>query len=255
MFEKYLEHIAQRKPINWNVFWRSIPIPDKSESDFALEKFDSRGRYIVSFRTNEVRQKYCVVSAVSERATAALRGDSHSNKVSFASFTTYDPTEGTYGVSVFSEVGSIQSSVHHKKVLIIENKELFFFLEHLPRLLELHGIAPLDTALILGNGNEITNSLFNGYFSSMDEIHCMFDYDYGGLKIFDTLSKRHGGKVKFSTPLELKPLGHYFKAKPSKDKFAKAVGLADKHNLTELKNLFLQTSRTMEQESLLELIG
>lgn len=255
MYERYLEKIKDGKPIPWGKFWDSIPHHKKNRADFNLEKAGKSDSYLVTFVSGEAEEKYAVKQGSSPRVSATLNGNSHKEKVSFASLISYTLDVSEFEVVLASdELGVTQAPRPFVDVIVIENKEVFFNRSSLGSLLEMHNVSPIHPLVVLGNGKEIANSLLTPVLGKASKIYCFVDYDLGGLTIFDSLKNLYGDRVAFCLYPELEELSPYLIKKPTKDNFRKTIDLCDKHKLPELKNLLLTNSRFMEQESFLDLM-
>lgn len=251
MYLQYLNKIEQGLPIDWDRFWKAIPVGHKKVEDFKISKFGVGKKYLVSFKNDEIKQKYLPAENVSERVAAASLGDSHKGKVSVASLPTYDLRTGVYSLLVCSNTSVIQQGKEHSRAVIIENKEIFFAGDKLNRILEINGIGSLDVDVILGNGNEISNGYFTRFLESYEQILCILDHDYGGLLTYNTIKKHLKTDVFFCLPSNVKVWLDCFKKTPTSENFSRAIKLCQLHNLQELENAFRLTSRFMEQELLL----
>lgn len=255
MYERYLKKIEDGKPIPWGKFWDSIPNHKKDRADFTLEKAGKSDKYFVTFVSSEAQEKYAIKQGSSPRVSATLNGNSHKEKVSFASLVYYTLDASEFEVILASDkLGITQAPRPFVDVIVIENKEVFFNRSTLGLLLELHNAAPTQPLVVLGNGKEIANSLLTPVLGKASKIYCFVDYDLGGLAIFDSLVNLYDDRVEFCLYPEPEALSPYLIKKPDKDNFRKAIDLCHKHKLTELKNLLLLSSRFMEQESFLDLM-
>ncbi len=125
------------------------------------------------------------------RVGAALDGDSHRASVSGAyllmrSLSHPHPVVALYEADYWHVPRAIASVG-----VIAENLENFLELERTLTLVAglLHR-APTDIELIYGSGNQVTNRLNTAFLETFSELHCLFDVDPGGLRMYATLRKQ-----------------------------------------------------------------
>lgn len=77
---------------------------------------------------------------------------------------------------------------NHQNLIIIENLENFFRYKEFINLDIFDYIPNLNKSIIiLGNGNQITNSNLTTFINQFDNIHCFFDYDKGGFDMYENI--------------------------------------------------------------------
>ncbi|NIC38682.1 hypothetical protein HBJ58_18590 [Halomonas desiderata] len=126
------------------------------------------------------------------RAHAAFLGNSHSSRVSSAMVVVRRLSHRHPLVALCDgKLIEFQTSFG-EQALIVENLENFLALDETLSLLPLCG---LDNSwrkadILFGSGNGITNELLQPLLRQYLEIGCLFDPDFGGLRMFDTLYQR-----------------------------------------------------------------
>ena len=255
--EKYIEKINSNKPLNWVAFQMALPAKFKGKSFFSI-KHVYRNYYIITpHDASIITELTKLIDVPSKRVQAGLMGNTHKQKVSFAGLVSFSFDKNAYCVNVFNESGLLKEDHHitKKRIVCIENKELFYDKAVLPLLLRHHGISISNVDVVLGDGNAITNNYFSSLFDSLTHIYCLFDYDLGGLRTFNTLRTKHGSIVKFCTINNLGDnLQIFSKNKPSPLQFDKTLELCAKHNLNALYDAIRTTNAFCEQEQLLTLL-
>nr|WP_075498166.1 Wadjet anti-phage system protein JetD domain-containing protein [Moritella viscosa]SHO15520.1 Putative uncharacterized protein [Moritella viscosa] len=118
-----------------------------------------------------------------ERVQSALEGDSHQVRC-------------TKGIIVYKK--SINSApkvlitptdkMQRRKIIIIENLETFLDDDFLTSL-KITNIE--EYSIVYGQGTGILNKKYDTMFSELDEIICLFDWDYYGLSMFKSLYEKH----------------------------------------------------------------
>ncbi|WP_146147060.1 hypothetical protein [Photobacterium kishitanii] len=192
------------------------------------------------------------------RLSATELGDSHKKKVSSNGFAFRDLNSKEYSLLVVNAESAtfVPKLAINNDCVIIENREVFYS-EDLETLLAQHGIDGTKCDILLGNGGEVKNTYLSNFLDGRyDRVHCLFDYDLGGIKMYESLHAALQGsrktKIMFSMPLIeslcKRPLDYQ---KPSSSDFNEAIKLASALNLTKLRNNILKASRFFEQEMLL----
>lgn len=125
-----------------------------------------------------------------DRVSAAMQNRSHSFKVN-GSLLLIAKRYQHPSVVVFKDGSYVPAWEPTKQAVIIENKELFIHIEQTCKFLIKHcGISEVELNtmdIILGAGNEITNSLHTPFLNKYQKIHLCLDFDLGGITIAKTL--------------------------------------------------------------------
>jgi len=284
----YLTAIKNKQPINFQRFISLLPTEYKHDYQpiFKSNKVSAtKNSYQVTIIDNERFQQLCVqYSSNNNRVDAASKGDSHKCKVSVSFLLVYHQALLVKRVAkkvqpeaiVIDNLSVQQNFVAKKNLLIIENQENFFFyLKFLPILKQFCSlnITPelTDFDIVFGAGNTITDNRNTLFLQQYQYIFCSFDYDLGGLTMFNTLKSRFDNtekgdfksnnvKPKLTFVLPNKAylsdadfIKQYFKktAEPAK-KWQQAIILAEKLGFTALAQAFSKSKRFMEQEVFLQ---
>ena len=194
----YIDKIKKGEPINLTVLNKIIAkTPELIDFDINRIQTVKSGAhtYIVTLiEPNQlaVLARY-VESFGADRVTAALQNNSHAFNVNGSMLLTQryssHPT-----VILFKNGEFIPPTMPAKKVLIVENRELFVHCDKTFNFLEDHcGLSLIDLVqmdMILGSGLEIANSLHTSFLSECQEIYLCLDFDLGGLKIARNLIEK-----------------------------------------------------------------
>lgn len=125
------------------------------------------------------------------RVGAALDGDSHRAGVSGA-YLLMRSQPHPYPVVALYEAERWHTPRPTSPVgVIVENLENFLDIGRTLALITglLHR-APGEIELIYGSGNQVTNRLNTAFLDTFSELHCLFDVDPGGLRMYATLRKQ-----------------------------------------------------------------
>ncbi|WAB91872.1 DUF2220 family protein [Pseudomonas citronellolis] len=125
------------------------------------------------------------------RVGAALDGDSHRVSVS-GTYLLIRSQPQPHPVVALYEAGCWHAPRPARSVgVIVENLENFLNLERtLALITSLLHRAPAEIELIYGSGNQVTNRLNTAFLETFSELHCLFDVDPGGLRMYATLRKQ-----------------------------------------------------------------
>ena len=122
--------------------------------------------------------------------TGALQNNSHAFKVNGSMLLTQRYSSHP-SVILFKDGEFTPPTKPAKKVLIVENRELFIHCDKTFAFLEAHcGLSLVELVqmdMILGSGLEIANSLHTSFLNECQEIYLCLDFDLGGLKIAKNL--------------------------------------------------------------------
>jgi len=258
---QYLEKIKEGKSINYDEFLKILPDHYRLSSNITFKTqliSANPKRWSVVCEPQVFEELWALSEVPKNRVHAAKLGNSHKHQVSANLIMVYHKSlSGSLCPSVvyISKHDKIQTFQSQKQLLLIENEENFIhhldFSEVVSQFLNKY-VSIDNTDIALGSGNRATSDFLLKWYSQYDEVFCAFDYDLGGLKMFETLRKRLGEKTSFVQPTEYKSIIKYFNKKPeSGDKIMKAKSLAERLNFIELGQAFVETRHFMEQESLL----
>lgn len=186
----YLDKIRLGKSINYPVF-AELCVQEKV---FGLDKilkaeYQSAQRYRVKIVDKE---RFDTLSARfadgGSRSAAARAGDSHRQNAGASyllrrAFPLWQPE------LVWLAQGQAVPAVQARTALVLENLENFHHFDTMSALLRQwqpeNGFAAADW--LFGAGNHISNALHQPYLAQYAEIHCLLDWDIGGLRIFRNL--------------------------------------------------------------------
>jgi hypothetical protein len=144
-------------------------------------------------------------SGLAGRIGAAFDGDSHRASVS-GSYLLIRSQSHPHPVVALYEVDHWQAPRPTGQVgVIVENLENFLDLERTLTLITglLHR-AHTEIELIYGSGNQVTNRLNTAFLDSFSELHCLFDVDPGGLRMYATLRKQlPSSRLRFLAPADV----------------------------------------------------
>lgn len=193
---KHLRQIEAGHPVNWMVAERML-IKAGIALDLLNRAFDvtSYGRDIYQVKVSDESAFLEIESQLNrpnknDRRSASLTGNSHSVSVKGAMLITWVADEVSPRIRVFNDDTEPQVPTR-PYVLIIENEECFLNKEDTFRFVkESCGVSyPIsDVEFVFGSGNSITNKRIIPYLQSTSgQVYCLFDLDFGGLRIFSNL--------------------------------------------------------------------
>lgn len=198
-------------------------------------------------------------SGLAGRVGAAFDGDSHRASVSGSCLLIRSHSHPHPVVALY-EVDHWHTPRPTGRVgVIVENLENFLDLKRTLTLITglLHQ-GHADIELIYGSGNQVTNRLntaFLGYFS---ELHCLFDVDPGGLRMYASLRKQlPTSRLGFLAPADVEERlkrSRYSLCRQGSQDILQYVGLSPETD--QLIHQMRRQSAVLEQETyLLTLIG
>ncbi len=257
---KYLQNIEQSKAIDYSKFLALLPEKLCEEvKDKATINFLGKGSVIVGISCEQLLEKLrSLTIEPSSRIDATLQGDSHKVNTSTSYLLAYhQSTLDVHPDTIISCNGETHLRFQPKKrLVIIENAELFFARETLFSQMNKAFSLSLsfeNTDLIFGAGNQISNKQNYTFINQYESILCFFDYDFGGLKIYKAMRNMVGNKAKFLEP-NSDNLNEFFIKKPKNhEQYAKSLEAANNLGLSKLYSLFEAKKSFMEQEALLAL--
>lgn len=257
---KYLENIKQGKAINYEQFISNLPDKFRSRANnlFETKLISAKPkRWAVSCDSRVFDELWEISEPAIDRVHAAQLGDSHSCGVTANLVMVYHQalSDKIPSVVYVSQEQIIQTFKSQPRLLLIENEENFIryheFCQTVSKFMN-NSVDKSNTDIALGGGNRVTSDVLMNWYVDYGEILCAFDYDLGGLRMFKTLQRQLGDRVKFVQPSEYSDMMKLFKKKPESDeKLMKSIGLAKELGFEQLASAMFETRCFMEQEILL----
>ena len=259
----YLEKIRDGKAINYDQFLLKLPAHYHSSRTtiFQTKLISAKPKkWEVKCADDDIFNKLWALSTTPKSKIQSTHlGDSHKHPVSANLLMVYHQSLGESlcpSIVYVSGQNILQTFQSKKRLILIENEENFIqhraFCQTLSQLSS-RDITISDTDVALGGGNRVTSRFLINWYSHYDEILCAFDYDLGGLRMFDTLQKKLKTKVHFIQPTDYRIILNFFNKRPEHDgKLLKAINLAEQLGFPQLSKTFFNTRHFMEQESLLK---
>jgi hypothetical protein len=138
--------------------------------------------------------------------------------------------------------------------VIVENLENFLELQRTLSLVSgLLQRKPAQIELIYGSGNQVTNRLNSAFLGSFSELHCLFDADPGGLRMYATLRKQLPAlRIQFLVPTDVEQRlerSRYSLGAPGRQDILQYVGLSPETD--QLIYCMRQQDAILEQETYL----
>lgn len=194
--QKHLRQIEAGNPVNWKKIERAlikigIPssllnkafdvLPYGSDTYHVIVR-DEDAFFEIRSLVNKPRSK--------DRTSASVDGNSHAVPVKGAMLITWAAGEESPKVLVFNDDTQAQFPVK-PNVMIIENEECFLNKESTFQFVNTYcgtNCLITDIVFVFGSGNSISNKRILPYFkAATGQIYCLFDVDFGGLRIFSNL--------------------------------------------------------------------
>lgn len=257
----YIQKISEGKPVNVGAFKKALPKEFKDDfyHYFNVRPFNAKLSYVEILQPGIERNIKELFIPSRNRVEAAFRhGDSHKHGVKVGYLMVYRESSDSICPDVVVLANGDEYSNHkeHKdQVLIIENEENFFeytkmlkFASHCTG----HHLSLENTDVIFGSGNRINKQVLLQWIDeTYSNVYCAFDYDLGGLRIFDTLAKTIP-RAKYVQLSNWERFSQFFKNKPKGQKqLVAGINLAKKLGFLDLANVISSQSCFLEQESLL----
>lgn len=256
----YLNKILKGQPLNYEALLKALPadMARNHRKLFATDKV-APNRWRVSVLDRELFAELVArVEAPQNRAHAARQGDSHRHGTGHAFLLVFHEPNvtGRPEVVICSDEGANAGFRPAEQVLVVENEENFF---HYQQMLEFAGqclgttlVLP-DCDVVLGGGNRITRKACRQWLDRYQAVYCAFDFDAGGLEMFNTLRQSLGSKARFVQPPDWSEWYHACKKTPnSTHRFTRAIALAEDLGFDGLAEAFRVTGKFMEQETILD---
>jgi hypothetical protein len=191
---KFFESIDSQQHINFkkyiDIFKKSgvdiekmfIPVLKKNPYYYLIPKDEEQYQ--------QLKSTFHIAGDKITRLDATLHGNSHHVNVSYCFFLMRETIDSPVESVFFKGEELLYSNIKNinKNLILIENLENF---GDIKKTFQHFSIDLSQYSFIFGAGNAINNSLLTSFFNTRDSILCMFDVDNGGLKMFNTLSKRH----------------------------------------------------------------
>lgn len=256
----YLEKVAAGKAVNYSAFARQLERAGISERQrralFRVELIaPDRYRVEILDRSafSELQDRFGA-HRLADRISAAAAGNSHRVSVSGACLLLRRQAVPHPQVVLFSE-GRWSCPVEPAmRALLVENLENFLALEQTLALLPACGwevSEPVD--LLYAAGNQITQTLLQPFLARYQELHCLFDPDPGGIRMFRTLHQHLPQRsMRFLYPRDI--AARLAASNRLLDPQARSELLRYRElspEVDRLIDLMRQTNRTLEQETYL----
>lgn len=260
LLNNYLEKILKGEPINYGAFLKQLPERFRNQHSeiFSTVKVDTNRWAVTVEDESTFAELLYSAQAPVDRADAAKRGDSHRHgtDVSFLLVhhrnTHFTRPDVAVVAGDFVDIGFETGS----QVLVVENEYNFYKYEqtlaYAGRMLGRHlGVSNCD--VVFGAGNRVAKASVIDWLSEYDRVFCAFDYDAGGLHMFNTISSRLGATAVFVQPGDWQPwLDRFAKVPESTERYTAALRLAENLGFLGLAEAFRKTGKFMEQEALLD---
>ncbi len=266
MLVKYLQQIANGKPVNYQKMLGLLP-PAFYQQRNQIFKVRSSGAGKWQVQVADPALFAALVASANQpkdRITASLQGDSHRAITSHSYLLLYHQQAPLPRPDLVlchgQNDGAVAISygfVAKPQLVLIENEENFFRYQQVLQLGQQMQAQHWDlsvTDVALASGSRIGSALLQEFLMQYEQIWCAFDFDAAALELYDHLAKRYGDKLRFLAPPDLQPWYSKFQASvKSVEQLNKAMALAQQHELHGLAEAFRQTRHFLEQEVLLEL--
>lgn len=260
---QYLKQIKDAKPINFTVFasvfvsTTGLPLNALYEI-FFVEKLGQSSFQVTVIDQNRFDRLIAQypVQTISNRVTAAKAGNSHKHRVSVSMIVLW-PACQNHPVVVLNDGCGYNSPVTlSRKLLIIENLEVFLQKDTVLKFLirEIIGFTDNDLDIAFASGNAITNRYNKNFFMHYQHIDCLLDLDIGGLEIFASLLNltRHPS-LQFLLPPSTELLMTKSHIKLEEKHLKRLRQLADScPELHPAFKLIVESGRMLEQENYLQ---
>lgn len=256
----YLQKILNGESINYGAFLKQLPERFRNQHGeiFSTEKVGTN-RWVVTVQDESIFAELLhLAQAPVDRADAAKKGDSHRHGTDVSFLLAYHRSTSSTRPDVAVVAGdSVDMGFQPaSQVLVVENEYNFYkfqqTLAYAGQMLE----SPLRVSncdVVFGAGNRITKASVIDWLSDYDRVFCAFDYDAGGLHMFNTISSRLGDTAVFVQPDDWQPwLDRFAKVPESTERYTSALRSAENLGFLGLAEAFRKTGKFMEQEALLD---
>lgn len=194
---------------------------------------------------------------VSEKVLAAAGGRSHSKSASGAYALIHTQSHQVSPFCVMLDSGIPRELPKlNKKLLLIENMELFLRYKEVIELIRLHGMSryPVELSdydVMYSQGSVILNKQYRPLLMAYERIDCLFDLDFGGIIVYSTLQK-HFKNTRFLKPEKLDGFMERYGFCMSGDEVSKLIKLNNENKFTkdvkELIRILTARRQKLEQE-------
>lgn len=256
----YLEHIQREEAVNVVGLRRALPAYVRaSMSDyFEITPVDAKLSRVKPLDGSIMLELWSWASSPSSRVEAATKGDSHRFVVSKAYLMAFTGTSSLIYPDTVVITGdeAFHGFDPKRRVLLVENEENFHawptMLAFANACLGRADLSPGNTDIILASGNRVNKAVTLGWLDkTYTEVLCAFDYDLGGLQMFETLKSTIPG-ARFLIPQSWERYRNAFcKSPETGDRLRKASAKSAALGLHPLSEMFQTTRKFMEQEMLL----
>jgi len=257
---RYLNQIRQGTPINYPAFLKLLPqaVARRQAEVFATEKVAANRWQVTCLDEAVLAELESLAATPDSRVAAARQGNSHRHITDATFLLVYHEglPDARPDVVCLSPGRCLQGFTGKATALVVENEHNF---AHAGAMLAFasaclgRDLGFASTDVVLGGGNRITGALAVDWLGQYDQVLCAFDYDLGGLRMFDSLSRRLGAKAVFLQPQAWAPWHEAFRMSPeSTARYLQAIELAATLGFDNLADTFRQTGHFMEQEMVLE---
>lgn len=264
MLKKYLQQIKEGKSVQYSKMLQLLP-PGfyQRRSELFKVRVVGAGKWQVTIvDTALFEQLWQSALEPADRQIASLQGDSHRANTSHSYLLLYHQrlTDARPDLVLAQSrpdgnVQLLQNFQPKRRLLLIENEENFFRHPEVSALAQQMLVQDFSLAscdIALASGSRIGSALLQPFLAQYQDIYCAFDYDAAGLETFDLLQKKWGNPVQLVVAPDLTPWLRGFIHRPKQpQQLAKALQLAEKHQLFGLVDAFSKTKCFLEQEVLL----
>lgn len=265
MLKKYLQQIKEGKAVQYSKMLQLLP-PGfyQRRAELFKVRVVGAGKWQVTIvDTALFEQLWQSALEPASRQIASLQGDSHRANTSHSYLLLYHQglTDARPDLVLAQSqndgtVQLLQNFQPKKCLLLIENEENFFRHQEVSNLAQqmlVHDFSLASCDIALASGSRIGSALLQPFLAQYQGIYCAFDYDAAGLETFDLLQKKWGDKVRLVVAPDLTPwLAGFIHPSKQPQQLAKALQLAEKHQLFGLVDAFRKSKNFLEQEVLLK---
>lgn len=256
----YLAKVAAGKPVNYRAFAKQLDSAGISERQLRAlfnAELIAPDRYRVEILDrsafSELQDRFGELQ-LGDRISAAAAGNSHRARVSGACLLLRRQSVSHPQVVLFERGRWCCPVEPAARAVLVENLENFLALEQTLALLPACGwevSEPVD--LLYAAGNQITQALLQPFLARYQELHCLFDPDPGGIRMFRTLHQHLPQRsMRFLYPrdiaVRLSASNRLLDPRARAD-LLQYRGLSPE--VDRLIDLMRQTNRTLEQETYL----
>lgn len=255
-----MNSIERGDPVNVTGLRRVLPlyVRESLNSYFEITPVDAKLSRVIPQYPTLLSELSAWATVPTSRIEATIKGDSHQFVVSKAYLMAF--TESASSVYPDTIVISGEAAFHgfapKRIVLLIENEENFFawreMLSFANTCLGRDDLSTNTVDVILAGGNRINKAVTLKWLNATyAEVLCAFDYDLGGLKMFETL-KNTISRADFLMPESWEHYCSAFCKTPgTTGRLRKASEKAEALKFFKLSKMFETTRHFMEQEMLL----